>query len=114
MIIELESKINYYTKLIKRYKGEDPDYFVTPEERLLQTQKVETDILDAEAALEKLIADTNIILIEHNNVQVSEIIKPLSVPQYQSSLNVTLYGAVALLLGSGLGAAIVLLKHKWQ
>lgn len=114
LIIDLESEIGRYEKLVQRYKGEDPEYVVDPDERERQTELLEADIEAAAAALRALLNDTNIILNEHNQVLVSEIIRPLTTPQRQPKVNYTLYGAVALLIGCGLGAAIVLFRHKWQ
>ena len=114
IIIELENEIAYYDKMIERYKGEDSEYEFDQEERAAQAVELEADIAAAVAILEQLIDDANAIIGEHNQVKVSEVIRPLTAPQRQSGVNLSLYSAIALLVGCGLGAAIVLFKHKWH
>lgn len=114
IIIELENEIAYYDKMIERYKGEDSEYEFDQEERAAQAVELEADIAAAVAILEQLIDDANVIIGEHNQVKVSEVIRPLTAPQRQSGVNLSLYSAIALLVGCGLGAAIVLFKHKWH
>lgn len=113
-IVEMENEIIYYNDLIARYQGESLDYTVTPEERQLQQQKLEADIIVAAATLKNIINDTNVLLRDHNQVKVSGIIKPLSTPQRQSNVNTGLYLGVASIIGISFGVAIVLFRHNWK
>lgn len=80
----MENEIAYYDKMIERYKGEDSEYEFDQEERAAQAVELEADIAAAVAILEQLIDDANVIIGEHNQVKVSEVIRPLTAPQRQS------------------------------
>ena len=71
-------------------------------------------INQANTKLGIIVDDSNTLLQEHNLVLVSNIIKPLTSPQYESSVSVLLFSAVGLVIGAGIGVVYSLYKHDWK
>lgn len=113
-IANLEKDIEYNELLIDRLEGNDPLFTVTPQDQADEALIVEAHIASADAELEDIVNDSNILLSEYNDYITSNIIKPLMAPQYQSSVSKMLVGAVGLVLGAGIATVVVLFKHNWE
>lgn len=111
-VSELSNDIAYYELQIDRLNG--IGFTITPEREASEIAKVESFILSADLALERIISDSNTLLVEYNLYTTSNIIKPLMAPQYQSSVSVLMYTGIGLILGAGIGAVVVLFKHEWE
>lgn len=113
-INELEEDIAWYEQLISRYQNEDPTFSVSENDKLAAQAKVDELINEALIDLNTIIDDANDLMIEHNIYLSSNVISLSVAPQYVSEVSRLLYSAIGLILGSGVGLAIVLFKHDWK
>jgi hypothetical protein len=113
-VADYTQDIEYYELQIDRLNGDDPDFSVTPQQQADETVKVETNIASADAELEDIVNDANILLNDYNLFLTSNIIKPLMTPAYQSSVSTLIISAIGIVIGAGIGGVIVLFKHDWS
>lgn len=113
-IAESTEDIVYYQLQIDRLNGDDPNFVITDDKQQQEIVKVVANINTADLKLESIVNDANILLTEYNEYLTSNIIRPLLAPEYQSSFSILLISAAGLILGAGLGVAIVLFKKDWD
>lgn len=113
-VSELENDIIYLGEQITKLEAIDPLDTVAVAKRAAEVAKVESSISSADIALDSIITDSNILLVEYNAYTTSNIIKPLMAPGYESSVSVLMYAGIGLIIGAGIGAVVVLFKHDWE
>jgi hypothetical protein len=113
-IAELQEDINYYELLIDRIEGNSSEFVITEQKRSEEIATVEDLIDESVLELSVIIADANDLLTDYQDYKISTIINPLTTPQAVSEVSVMLYGAVALIVGLGIGTVVVLFKHDWK
>lgn len=113
-IADLEQDIAYNELLIAKLEA---NATLNPTDQAkydAEVEKVEDAITFTSDELGEIIQDSNTLLTEYNAYSISNIIKPLMTPQYESNVNVLLYTAIGLILGGGIGVVVVLFKHDWE
>jgi hypothetical protein len=111
-IAATQNQISYLELLVNRY--EDPSTVVSPSVQAAEIDKVEDLLLSADAKLNSIVADSNVLLAEYTNYVTSNTIKPLMAPEVTSSVSVLMIAAVGLVAFSGVTTLVVLFKHDWN
>ena len=111
-IAELTNDIAYNTILIERYKGNDPSYSVTEETQNEQKVIVEEKITQSNLLLTEIVQDLDIMMEEYKVYSTRNLIRPLSSPQYESSVNYLYYAIIGLMMGGATGLIVVFVQYN--